>query len=204
MGGTFGGGPFTDKQNALYHHRMAKRYGDTALAQKYAVEYVMLANDGEGYERVAESLSPVGKLSLLQIKKWVGTLDMAEKRGTLRALQHWADMFTKDYDPSKVIERSLSKADPSVRKALSEATAFQPSKEALMKLLDVKREELSPEIARKVDAKLAGLLFSLHLGVMTRVEIESLQKGGLKHTGMTTPGAQKERIKRELEKIGVK
>lgn len=202
MGGSVGGGPYSEKQNALYWYRQAKRWGDDRLAQKYGAQYVLLADQSDGYQNMVESMSPIGRLSQMQVQKWLGTLDMPEKRMTLRAMLHWSELFAPKYDLGADIESNLKDAPADVRRAITKAPGVEGAA-SLAKLLDTKREGLPAKTGERLDESLSFLLTYLHARVVGDAALEALSPGGITDLMMKTPGVMEGRVERALKKSGV-
>jgi hypothetical protein len=149
-----------------------------------------------------EAMSPVGRLNMLQIEKWLGTLDMREKRGTLRAMQHWADLFAAKIDVRAEIESGLKDAPKEVREAIAKPPRLTRDVKSLVRLLDSK-ESLSATTMSKIDSDLSLLLTLLHGQIMMDIQIGALEPGGMTDTLLSTPGVIEGQVERALKKSGV-
>jgi hypothetical protein len=155
---------------------------------------------------MVEAMSPVGKLNMLQIEKWLGTLDMREKRGTLRAMQHWADLFTAEYDVGKEVASNFaarkgeSEGAKARREDIRKSLTYSPQR--LAKLLD-SDEGRGEKALKQIDSDLAFLLGGLRGDILGTLAIEGMDKGGMTDILLTTPGVIESDVDRSLKKSGV-
>lgn len=183
----------TPAATALYWHRQARRFGDAQLAEKYAFEYIKEGGDAaKGYVNTAKALAPIRDLNAMQLGKWLGTLELREKRNVLRAMQHWGSLFAPGFDIAAEVEGDMKDAPKEVRDAVGHGPRS-------LRRLMAPRELRDEATLKEIDERLSILLPYLRGMVLG----EAAMDNKVMDTLLARPGAIDTMIERRLEKAGI-
>jgi hypothetical protein len=81
----------TPRGNALYHMKIAVRYGDDKAAKKYLLKYIQMGGTKEGMERSFQAMNPLYGLNEKEREAFVGSLNKKDRKKLVVALKFYND-----------------------------------------------------------------------------------------------------------------
>lgn len=89
---------YTDKQNALYHAKLAVKYGDKEAEQDYLKIYFNKHNGGtlRGMQQSMEMMSPLGRMKDVDTINFLQTLDSREVEDMIMAMRWYDEVVIGD------------------------------------------------------------------------------------------------------------